>query len=145
MNARGFTLIELLVVIAVLALVLVSVPPFFATGVPSATLKAAAREVAAGLRYARSEAVTRNREVVFTIDLDEASYTVGANSRTMSWPDEIDVTLLTARSERIDETSGAIRFFPDGSSTGGGITLALGARKYRVLVDWLNGQVSIVD
>ncbi len=145
MNARGFTLIELLVVIAVLALVLVAVPPFFSTGVPSATLKAAAREVAAGLRYARSEAVTRNREVVFTIDLDEASYTVGANSRTMSWPDEIDVTLLTARSEQIDETSGAIRFFPDGSSTGGGITLALGAREYRVLVDWLNGQVSIID
>lgn len=145
MNAKGFTLIELLVVIAVLALVLVAVPPFFSTGVPSATLKAAAREVAAGLRYARSEAVTRNREVVFTIDLDEASYTVGANTRTMSWPDEIDVTLLTARSERIDETSGAIRFFPDGSSTGGGITLALGAREYRVLVDWLNGQVSIVD
>ncbi len=145
MKAKGFTLIELLVVMAVLALVLVAVPPFFSKGFPSATLKAAAREVAAGLRYARSEAVTRNREVVFTIDLDEASYTVGANSRTMSWPDEIDVTLLTARSEQIDETSGTIRFFPDGSSTGGGITLALGARKYRVLVDWLNGQVSIVD
>ncbi len=145
MNARGFTLIELLVVIAVLALVLVAVSPFFSTGVPSATLKAAAREVAAGLRYARSEAVTRNREVVFTIDLDEASDTGGANSRTMSWPDELDVTLLTARSEQIDETSGTIRFFPDGSSTGGGITLALDARKYRVLVDWFNGQVSIVD
>ena len=42
-----------------------------------------------------------------------------------------------------DDKVGAIRFYPDGSSTGGRITVASGERKYLVDVDWLTGRVSI--
>ena len=38
-----------------------------------------------------------------------------------------------------------IRFYSDGSSTGGRITVASGERKYLVDVDWLTGRVSIGD
>src|SRR6266851_4843445 len=37
----------------------------------------------------------------------------------------------------------AIRFFPDGSSTGGGVALSLGGERYDILVDWLTGGVSV--
>ena len=40
---------------------------------------------------------------------------------------------------------GAIRFYPDGSSTGGRITVSSGERKFLVDVDWLTGRVSIED
>ena len=41
--------------------------------------------------------------------------------------------------------SGAIRFFPDGGSNGGRLTLAAGERKFNVDVDWLTGRVAILE
>ena len=53
------------------------------------------------------------------------------------------ITLYTAQEEQLSGTIGAIRFFPDGSSTGGGVALSLGAERYDILVDWLTGGVSV--
>ena len=39
----------------------------------------------------------------------------------------------------------SIRFFPDGSSTGGHISLIEGKTEYRVNVDWLTGRIAIED
>jgi general secretion pathway protein H len=53
--------------------------------------------------------------------------------------------LRAARAQAIarqhDVAYGAIRFFPDGSSSGG--TMQLG--KYIIEVDWLTGRVAILD
>jgi general secretion pathway protein H len=143
--AKGFTLIELLVVMAILGLVLVVVPPMFSGSLSTATLRGAARDVAAGLRQARSEAITLNRETGFRLDLEARSYTIGDARTSLSLPPDIELALFTAASERLDETTGTIRFYPDGSSTGGGITLADEDRKFEVIVDWLTGKVTIVD
>jgi len=37
----------------------------------------------------------------------------------------------------------AIRFYPDGSSTGGSIDLSVNGEGYRIKVDWLTGGVSL--
>ena len=58
-------------------------------------------------------------------------------------PEGIGVKLFTARSELLDGDRGRIRFFPDGSSTGGRVTLASGERRYFVDVDWLTGLVRV--
>ncbi|PIV82132.1 type II secretion system protein GspH, partial [bacterium CG17_big_fil_post_rev_8_21_14_2_50_64_8] len=60
-------------------------------------------------------------------------------------PEKIEVALFTAQSELMDAKTGAIRFYPDGSSTGGRVTLSRGERKYRVDVDWMTGRVKILD
>ena len=52
------------------------------------------------------------------------------------------VLLLAACSE---QDTGAIRFFPDGSSTGGRVTLMVGERSYAVDVDWLTGRVRVLE
>ena len=62
MARRGFTLIELMVVLAVLALILIVAVPNLSTAVPGIEIKGAARDVATGLRWARSQAITGNRE-----------------------------------------------------------------------------------
>lgn len=146
---RGFTLVEMLVVMAILALVLAVVPPLFSTSLSSATLKAASRDLASGLRSARSEAITLNKEVRFRLDLAAHSFSIGDAKAAVSLPSDVDIVIFTALSETESETqgdrAGAIRFFADGSSTGGGITLSAEDRKYVVLVDWLTGRVSIVD
>ena len=38
-----------------------------------------------------------------------------------------------------------IRFFPDGSATGGRVRLARDNRQYVVVVDWLTGSVSLEE
>ena len=58
---------------------------------------------------------------------------------------QIEVKLFTAQSDLVNDKVGAIRFFPDGGSNGGRVTLAVGERKYDVDVDWLTGRVAILD
>jgi general secretion pathway protein H len=53
------------------------------------------------------------------------------------------ISLYTAQEEQLNGTTGAIRFFPDGSSTGGGVGLSSATERYDILVDWLTGGVSI--
>jgi len=47
------------------------------------------------------------------------------------------------RQESPNDDTGGIRFFPDGSSTGGRISVARGQRTLVVEVDWLLGRVSV--
>ncbi|MEH6874543.1 MAG: GspH/FimT family pseudopilin, partial [Candidatus Competibacter sp.] len=57
----------------------------------------------------------------------------------------VALKLYTARSELLDNTTGSIRFFPDGSSTGGAITVGGAKLAYRINVDWLTGAIAIVE
>ena len=143
MGARGFTLIEIMVVMAILALMLVLISPNFSTALPGVSLKAAARTLAGSLRHARSRAIALNEEVALAIDVETRRYAIVGGKTSGKLPGKGEIRLFTAQSELIDATSGTIRFFPDGGSTGGGITFIDGERRYRVLVDWLTGQTSI--
>ena len=138
----GFTLIEILVVLAIVAFVAVVVPPRLSGAIEGARLKGAARELAAELRRSRTLAVERGRESVLTLDTSRRRY-VPPGRLERSLPEAIDVRLVTARSERVSERVGGIRFFPDGSSTGGHVTLRSGAGEYRVDVHWLTGRVRV--
>jgi general secretion pathway protein H len=53
--------------------------------------------------------------------------------------------MRTAAHEAADDRVGSIRFFPDGSSTGGRISLSSGKSIHTVVVDWLTGHVRIVE
>lgn len=146
MWSRGFTLIELLVVLAIVAIVTVFATPLAFNAMPGLALKSAAREVAAALRTSRGRAIAGNREVAFTLDVDSRRFAVsGRGTMRGTLAEDLDISFTTARSELADETTGVIRFFPDGSSTGGRISLARGEREYHVDVDWLTGRISVRD
>jgi general secretion pathway protein H len=142
---RGFTLIELLVVLALIALMMALVPPLLQGGVSSAEVKGAARRLAAGLKYVRSQAITSHKEAVLTLDLEHRKFMVTGKKRQYPLPDNMEISLVTARSQVDSNSIGKIRFFPDGTSTGGRITLTQGERKYLVDINWLTGQVAILD
>ena len=145
MKATGFTLIELLVVIVIMLGILLLVPPFFTEGVSGTELKAAARKVAAGLRKVHAQAVTQKQEAALTLNVEERRFELTGDKRVYQLPQKIDISLYTAQSELSKEKTGAIRFFPDGSSSGGRVTLAAGERKYLVDVNWLTGRVGIIE
>ncbi|QQS54556.1 MAG: GspH/FimT family pseudopilin [Candidatus Competibacteraceae bacterium] len=141
----GFTLLEILIVLVIGVLLVALVPPLL-SGMSGATeLRGAARQLAAGLRNARNEAVARQREAVLTLDLERRRFGVTGDPREIALPESVALKLYTAQSELLDSATGGIRFFPDGSSTGGSITVSGPKLAYRVNVDWLTGAVAIVE
>ena len=141
----GVTMLELLIVLSIIAFVAAIALPTLGGGVSTSELKSAAREVAAGLRYARGQAIVQRGEAFLVIDIDARTFVVPPDPRVHRLSDKIDVKLFTAQSDLIGEKVGAIRFYPEGGSNGGRITLAAGARKFDIDVDWLTGRVAILD
>jgi general secretion pathway protein H len=141
---HGFSLIELLVVLAVMGFALVLIAGYKAPWSRSLGLAGTAAELASGLRLARSQAIADNRPVAFALDLSCHRYRVGGEA-PRSLPAEMSIALLTVNGEKLGATLGDIRFNPDGSSTGGRITLADGTRRVAVGVDWLTGRVTVAD
>ena len=140
---RGFTLLELLLVLVIAATGYALVLQFAGSGVSGVQLKSAARSVAAGLRDARGRAIATQESVALDLDLEKRTFEVKGSGRERSLPQRLDVKLDTALAEVSGQRRGAIRFYPDGSSTGGRVTLASGERKLLVDVDWLTGRVTI--
>ena len=142
-RGAGFTLIEVIVVMAIAATALALVGSIVFRGPSTQDLKAAARTLASGLRHAQTTAMATRRDALLTLDLDAREYYLPADARGHKLPDGLELKLFTAQSEAVSEKKGAIRFYPDGSSTGGRITVQAGERKFLVDVDWLTGRVSI--
>lgn len=142
-RARGFTLLEVIIVLALGAVIYAVVlsGPFGKAS--AADLKSAARTLASGLRTAQTTAMATRRDALLTLDMEAREYLTTGERQSHKLPDNIDLKLYTAQTEVTSEKRGSIRFYPDGSSTGGRITVASGERKYLVDVDWLTGRVSI--
>jgi len=132
----GFTLVELLVVMAILGLVLslvVMARPRAAT----LRLDATARAMAATLRAARADAMLHGTEARVVIDGEARTYGPPGDPRPL--PADVAIEVGVASSER-DRAGGAFRFFPDGRSSGGAVTLVTQGHTVLVAVDWLTGQ-----
>lgn len=65
--------------------------------------------------------------------------------RTYKVPDRLKVTLFTAVTDRTTTDAGEIRFFSDGSSTGGEVTFSGDVAREYVQIDWLTGRVVVYD
>ncbi len=142
---RGFSLIELMVVLAILGFAYTLVPPLFSGAREGAELKGATRQLAAGLRKARNYAVTKRTEAVFTLNVEERHFSLSGDARTYRLPREVQLKLVTAQREVVNDKLAAIRFYADGSSNGGRVTLGSGERSFEIDVNWLTGRVAILE
>ena len=144
-RAAGVSLIELMVVLMIMAIVAALVVPMLGGGVSNTELRSAARQLASGLRLARSEAVSQRRETFLVLDVAGRRFKVDRDPQEHALPRDVELKLFTAQKDLVDEKTGSIRFYPDGGSNGGRITVGSGERKYEVDVDWLTGRVAILD
>ena len=86
-----------------------------------------------------------NQIAELTIDLTKRQFRLPADARVRALPHDATLTLLTARSQVESEDRGSIRFFPDGSSSGGRVTVANDRLAFVVDVDWFTGKVRLIE
>lgn len=135
---NGFTLLELLVAMTIAALLLTIVGPRLTDTVAHATLRATASRTVAALRETRWEAMKTSKTVAFTINASGQGYV--AADKVTALPSGQTISLTQYGQSAVDREPD-IEFLPDGSSSGGIITIAAGADRVRVNVDWLSGRV----
>jgi len=89
---RGFTFIEVMIVVFLMSLIVGITTIFFANTLPAAKHKAAARELAATIKYAHHLAFAKNEKQVIDIDLDAKNYSIeGRGKKTI--PSEVTITV----------------------------------------------------
>src|SRR5699024_12728754 len=94
------------------------------------------------LPISRTQAIVKAKPEVFTLDVKARSYTApGKSPHTL--PEHMRLSITSAAEDQQADKLARIRFFPDGSSTGGHVVLRRGARQWRVNVAWLTGAISI--
>lgn len=143
-SQQGFTLLEMLAVIILIGIAAAAVSISVAHGLASARINAAAGELAASLRATRTQAVMHGEQRVFEVDTGSETYR-GADKRDVRLPKGLELSVTSAASDQSAGQTARIRFFPDGSSTGGRITLRSGQREWHVNVSWLTGAITIFD
>lgn len=141
--SRGFSLLEVVAVIALVALVTTSLAVALSGGMDGVRLRGAVKDVAAQLRFARVRAIVSGQPQDFVIDVDTRSWR-SAGERSGSLPSALTVSATGAREVQPAEGQAAIRFYPDGSATGGRIELARGQARWQIDVAWLTGEVALV-
>lgn len=151
-RAAGFTLLELLVVLTIAGLLIALVPPAISAAVPGARLKVATRDFAMTLRQARYLAIIRGEETDVVIATEPPQYVlVGSNSVKLSGNIDIDVlvgafvaaTQLSTFADTLPREKFTLRFYPDGSASGGEIKISQGRSAYLVDIDWLIGSITV--
>ena len=138
----GLTLLELLVVFAVLSLFLAISTPYLVSAVERSELNESIRQMATDIVKTKRQAVLTQQPMRFHIDLLNNSYKDGEHGPEKRLADEISITVTTIEEEVIKDRLASIRFFPDGSSTGGVIDFVYQDQRKSILIDWMTGRVN---
>jgi len=139
---RGFTLVEILVVIMIMGVIAAMIGSAMGYSLTGQQMRSASRDLIAALRYTRGQAIVKREPQVLMLNVDEKSYRA-ATRASVKLPEQFDLAIETARQEMVSEGEAGIRFYPDGSSTGGNIELSRGDTVWRIDINWLTGEVSL--
>ncbi|MES9831692.1 MAG: prepilin-type N-terminal cleavage/methylation domain-containing protein [Candidatus Thiodiazotropha sp. DIVDIV] len=141
---RGFTLIELMLVLVLMGMLFSLTPPLLHKAFPTIKLKAATRDLAQEIRYVQQTAIITGRESKMRFEIENNLYQSDLvnQGEVRHLPDGISFTTqeVADRQQIL-----VLRFYPDGSSSGGLIILGNEAQGFVIAVDWLTSQVKIIN
>jgi general secretion pathway protein H len=130
----------MLAVLLLIAIAVTAVSMSVASSLGSARVNAVSRDLVAALRYTRGQAIVKGKEQVILFNLRDWTYTVPEHA-AKKLPEGMELRVRTAAEEQVDEDTWGMRFYPDGSSTGGRVTVVRGQREWQIDVSWLTGEV----
>ncbi|MFZ7111147.1 MAG: GspH/FimT family protein [Desulfatiglandales bacterium] len=158
----GFTLLELIVVLLLISLITAFVVPNLAKSLGRMHAEAGVREISALLRYARSQAITRNAPYAAVFDLHADRLTVGPLETPEEGGDSgaapagrDEKVYLPPEGMRFEEATAfdggtpqagvfKVLFFPGGGTSGGQVTMMdKEERRFSLSIDMITGSVEI--
>lgn len=134
---------EMILVLVIAALLTAVAVPNLQPAMATMRLRGAASDIASALRHVRGLALGRGKETVFSLNVARHVYRVTGRAKSYALPDSVRLQLFTADKELVDAEEGNIRFYPDGSATGGRITLEAAGQRRLVDVNWLSGEITV--
>jgi len=140
----GFTLLEIIVVMVMIAVIMGFFSSNMMKSLKKAKLRAVSKDLVSAMRYTRGQAVVKHEQKIITFNVQDKTYKA-PRKKTVQIPDEVEIYVYTAESEIPDENTGSIRFFSDGSSSGGWVKLIQGEKIWKINVNWLTGEISKVE
>jgi len=140
-SADGFTLLEMMMVIVLIAAITALTVGLFGVGRSGRQLREGVHTVATELRYTRARALISGEPQRFEMDLDHRTWTA-AGDHHGTLPTSLQLSFDAVREEQTNARKAAIKFFPDGSATGGRVSLRTQGVGWRVDVRWLTGEVT---
>ena len=148
-SSAGFSLFEMLVVLGLIALTMTASILSMGSKARQEPLLPVVARVRTDLSAARNDAIQLGRIVEVRFDGQSRSYMVDSIAVTKRLPGHIGVVFSTAHEGLRADYANRLLFFPDGSSTGGQLSLTSGSsdvgRAVLLSVDWLTGAVREVS
>ena len=137
-HRRGFTLVEMLVVLAIIGLMVAIVPPMMRSR--EGDVRPIAHAIAADLRLLRERAIRRDQTT--TLVPRATGYALRPSGQTRLLPAGIALDFAASPARLLPDAGAPIDFFPDGSSTGGVLSVR-GGSVARVLIRSFDGRVQL--
>lgn len=137
----GYTLMELLVVMVIIALATAVIAPRLITNSPARSVKNNSMQLVTLYKKGRVLALRTGISQIVLVDTITKTAWLSDGAK-IKFADDINIDTITAEPES-DAGLAGIRFFPDGTSTGGEITLSSDKTSYVISVVWLNAEVRL--
>ena len=151
----GFTLLELTLVMFFMAIIAGLSTPFVMSTLDRMELQTSARKVASTLRYARSEAITSKKPVVFAGNLKRNQFWVTQEYKneapkitSLTDPIRLDHFINEGEDNFFSADEFTVTFFPQGNSSGGLIGMNINEPRnsknyYAISIDPITGKTKI--
>ena len=137
----GYTLIEMLVVLAIMGLIASIAAPRLQLS-EYAKLRRRAAGIVSDIRTMRADAIRRG--IRTSVVITRSGYELTPSHKMQEYSDGTHLS-LQASPALYQAEKDALMFFPDGSSSGGALTISRGSSTADVRIRELNGQVSYED
>jgi general secretion pathway protein H len=148
-HAAGVTLMELLLVVAIASILLAIVFPAVGSGLGTLELRSAATRLAGAARYARDQAVYRQR--IYQLEIDGAAGSIsvadmdGGGVKSYQIPASVKVEAVVPAEGFAQSRIRRLYFFPDGAAPEFEVILTNTRRQLSVVGDPLTGTAKVVE
>ncbi len=143
-SQKGFSLLEVLVVMVFIAVIAGFISSSMTKSLKKTKIRAVSKNLVSALRYTRGQAIVKHEQKTIKFNVKDKTYKA-PRKKTVQIPEEMELFIYTVESDIANESEGSIRFFSDGSSTGGWAKLVYGEKIWKINVNWLTGEITMEE